>query len=318
MIALDSLRIAASALFLPHGPEEPPFAWIDLDAEAGRGAEAKPILPPRPIIGVGDRTHPLARWLDAVVEPPITLDRLARSILANPIAAGICVQLLRSIDRQSVADALLAESLGYGVLQAGAEHRRWLAGRDPPPAAAPGELRVERGGSELVLTLARPEAGNAIDRTLRDALRETFDAAALDSSLARIVLRGEGKAFCLGGDLAEFGTSTDPAKAHAIRMRTLPAHGIARVAHLLWVRVDGACVGAGVEMAAFAVHVAATPRAWFQLPELAMGLIPGAGGCVSLPRRIGRQRAALLMLSGRRIGARTALEWGLIDAIERD
>jgi len=47
-----------------------------------------------------------------------------------------------------------------------------------------------------------------------------------------------------------------------------------------------------------------------------MGLIPGAGGCVSVPRRIGRQRAAFMMLSGRRINAATALEWGLVDAIE--
>ena len=46
-----------------------------------------------------------------------------------------------------------------------------------------------------------------------------------------------------------------------------------------------------------------------------MGILPGAGGCVSVPRRIGRQRAALLMLSGRRIGARTASSWGLVDAL---
>jgi enoyl-CoA hydratase len=46
-----------------------------------------------------------------------------------------------------------------------------------------------------------------------------------------------------------------------------------------------------------------------------MGLIPGAGGCISIPRRIGRQRAALLALSGRRISAATALQWGLVDAI---
>ena len=52
-----------------------------------------------------------------------------------------------------------------------------------------------------------------------------------------------------------------------------------------------------------------------QLPELAMGILPGAGGCVSLTRRIGRQRTALMILSGRRIGARQALDWGLIDAI---
>ena len=54
------------------------------------------------------------------------------------------------------------------------------------------------------------------------------------------------------------------------------------------------------------------------MPELSMGLIPGAGGCVSVPRRIGRCRTAALVLSGRRINARTALDWGLIDAIVDD
>jgi enoyl-CoA hydratase/carnithine racemase len=71
-----------------------------------------------------------------------------------------------------------------------------------------------------------------------------------------------------------------------------------------------------LEIAAFAGRLTAMPDAWFQLPELAMGLIPGAGGCVSVPRRIGRQRAALMILSGKRINATTALRWGLIDAIE--
>jgi enoyl-CoA hydratase/carnithine racemase len=70
-----------------------------------------------------------------------------------------------------------------------------------------------------------------------------------------------------------------------------------------------------LEIAAFGNRVTATSNAWFQLPELVMGLIPGAGGCVSVPRRIGRQRAALMILSGRRVNAATALHWGLIDAI---
>ena len=71
-------------------------------------------------------------------------------------------------------------------------------------------------------------------------------------------------------------------------------------------------------MAAFARRITAGPRAWFQLPEIAMGVIPGAGGCISVPRRIGRQRAALMILSGRKIDARTALSWGLVDAIVED
>jgi enoyl-CoA hydratase/carnithine racemase len=79
--------------------------------------------------------------------------------------------------------------------------------------------------------------------------------------------------------------------------------------------VHGACVGAGVELPAFARRVVAAPDTWFQLPEVGMGLVPGAGGTASLPRRIGRQRTAWLALTGVRLPAATALEWGLVDAI---
>jgi len=174
---------------------------------------------------------------------------------------------------------------------------------------------VTRDGARLVLTLDDPERGNAIDRTLRDALYEAFSLAALDREIETIALRANGKAFSLGAELGEFGTTTDPATAHAIRGRTLPAHPAARCADRLAVHVQGACVGAGLELAAWAGRITATRAAWLQLPELAMGVLPGAGGCVSLSRRIGRQRTALMILSGKRISAAQALGWGLVDEL---
>jgi enoyl-CoA hydratase/carnithine racemase len=75
-------------------------------------------------------------------------------------------------------------------------------------------------------------------------------------------------------------------------------------------------VGSGVELAAFAGRVVAHPDTTFSLPELSMGLLPGAGGTVSLPGRIGRHRTAWLMLTGHRIDARTAQAWGLVDEID--
>ncbi|NNL65223.1 MAG: enoyl-CoA hydratase/isomerase family protein, partial [Myxococcales bacterium] len=79
------------------------------------------------------------------------------------------------------------------------------------------------------------------------------------------------------------------------------------------VRLHGACVGAGIELAAFAARVHAAEDAFFGLPEIGMGLVPGAGGTVGIPRRIGAQRAARWMLSGARLDRETALSWGLID-----
>ena len=109
----------------------------------------------------------------------------------------------------------------------------------------------------------------------------------------------------------------DMAKLSLRRDDRVP-RALAPIADKLDVHVQGGCVGAGLELAAYAARFTAAPDAWFQLPELAMGILPGAGGCVSLTRRIGRQRAALMMLSGKRISASTALGWGLIDAIAGD
>jgi len=80
-------------------------------------------------------------------------------------------------------------------------------------------------------------------------------------------------------------------------MTRSPARLLAAMTGRLRAEVHGACIGAGIELAAFAHHVIATPDAFFQLPEVGMGLIPGAGGTASLPRRIGRQRTAYLALT---------------------
>lgn len=290
-----------------------PFGVIDL---ADRAWDAAPIvLPPFPLLGLGPADHPLATRIDCLLEPPATLTGLAASISAHPHAARVLTGLLREIEDLPIAAALEAESLAYGLLQGSADHDLWLAQRVPQQSAPPGRLDMHRADDILRLTLDRPKALNAIDRALRDALREAFELAALDPEIARVELRGSGKAFSIGADLAEFGTTRDPATAHAIRMQTLPAHAIALVAHKLAVHIDGACIGAGLEMAAFAHRITASRSAWFQLPELAMGLIPGAGGCVSLARRIGRQRTALMVLSGKRVSAGQALEWGLVDEL---
>jgi enoyl-CoA hydratase/carnithine racemase len=151
---------------------------------------------------------------------------------------------------------------------------------------------------------------------MRDALCEALAIAVADASIARVVLRGAGPAFCSGGDLDEFGTLPDPATAHAVRCARHAGRLIAACGSRIQVHVHGACVGAGIELPAFAGRVVAAPDARFRLPELAMGLVPGAGGTASIPRRIGRQRAAEWALVGSEIDARTALAWGLVDALE--
>lgn len=292
-----------------------PLGLVDLQAfpaDTRIGA-----LPPFPLIGLGDAAHPLAPKLDAIVESPVSVEALVRQVSRAPRAAAVAAQLLRGIEGLPTEQALQFESSCYGLLQGSDEHARWLAARTASPrqSAAAGRIIVDRCGTELRIALDRPLSRNAIDRTMRDQLVEALSVAAADPEVRAISLRALGEAFSVGGDLEEFGTTRDPATAHLIRSRTSPALAIGARADRLNAHVQGACIGAGLEIAAFAARLTASSQAWFHLPELSMGLIPGAGGCVSVPKRIGRQRALLMILSGRRINAQTALRWGLIDAI---
>jgi hypothetical protein len=312
-VSIGEWTIDAARLWPGEAAWDGPIAFVDLDA--AREVSEVLALPPCPVIGLGDPGHPLAAALDAMVAPPVGAELLARQVLVAPQAAAVVVQLLRLLPSLSVEQGLTAESLAYAVLQGSAEHLAWRAGQVPVGKRTPGRVAAERDGTRLVLTLDHPESGNAIDRAMRDALYEAFSLAALDTEITAIELRANGKAFSLGAELSEFGTTTDPATAHAIRGSTLPARSAARCADRLEAHVQGACVGAGLELAAWARRITASREAWFQLPELAMGVLPGAGGCVSLSRRIGRQRTALMILSGKRISAAQALGWGLVDEL---
>jgi enoyl-CoA hydratase len=174
---------------------------------------------------------------------------------------------------------------------------------------------MQRSGDRLHLALNRPARRNAFSAAMRDALVEGLLLAEQDASIAEVILSGVGPAFCSGGDLDEFGSRPDPATAHAVRSSRSASALMARCAKRVRAELHGACVGAGIELPAFASRVVAKEGAFFQLPELALGLVPGAGGTVSLPRRIGRERTAWLALSGERIDAATARRWGLIDEI---
>jgi enoyl-CoA hydratase/carnithine racemase len=151
---------------------------------------------------------------------------------------------------------------------------------------------------------------------MRDELVTLLQVAAADPTVTSIALTGAGPSFCSGGDLSEFGSVPDPVSAHLIRTTRSVAPWLARCASRTTAVVHGACVGAGTELPAFVAQVVARPDATFQLPEVPMGLIPGAGGTVSLPRRIGRQRTAFLAITGTTIDSGTALAWHLVDRIE--
>jgi hypothetical protein len=271
------------------------------------------IVSPESGRSVGD----LARAFDLRIESADALARLVEPIHRYPQASLALVQLLRHNEALDVHEGLIAESLVYSTLQSGEEFARWREGRVARPRPEPERpvLRVSRTGVALDLVFDHPERHNAFGVSLRDALVEALQLAVSDESIEEIVLHANGPSFCSGGDLDEFGSLPDPATAHAVRSTRNPARLLARVAERTRAVVHGACIGAGVELPAFVAHVTARPDAFFQLPEVRMGLVPGAGGTVSLPRRIGRQRTALLAITGERVDVATALDWGLVDAV---
>lgn len=314
------MSLSVSLMQLGGAERFPEAPCLFVEASDSVLAEGGFIAPACPLVAVGTALGQAAKLADLVVPDAKAAEQVLGAIACNPRTAAVIVDLLRVLPALPLEQGLVAESFAYGLLQGSGEHAGWLAAQSELARSSEpeGTVRLERNGDELAIRMDRPWADNAIDRRMRDGLADAFELASLDPTITRAVLTGEGRSFSLGADLVEFGTTRDPAEAHHIRRRSLPAIWAARCADKLEARVQGACVGAGLELAAFARRVVAGPRAWFQLPEMAMGLLPGAGGCVSLTHRIGRQRTAELILTGKRLSARTALEWGLVDALVDD
>ena len=256
-------------------------------------------------------THVAANRLDGAVRA------IEAQVHACPNAASIFCQTLRLGETMTPSDALILESLAYSTLLRGAEFERWLAARPRGEKATPCRppLLIERQEHDLRIVIDRAETNNAMSAEVRDALVEALRQAGLDSSLRQVVLSGAGRSFSTGGELAEFGTTTDASLAHAVRVARSVAAEIFSLGQRIEVIAHGACIGAGVETMAAASRVSVQGPAFFQLPEIRMGLIPGAGGTVTLPRRIGRWRTAWMALSGKRIGREDALAWGLVDRL---
>ncbi len=291
-----------------------------------------------PVIAVGPLAHAAEFWLEnatftlteadtddrraiTVASIGSAIAELAARVDRWPQASAVCDDVLRSIDPAGPTLAgVVTESLAYSTLQAGPEFARWLAERGPvrmPVIADP--VQVEREGNSLHIKFNRPSRHNAFSNDARAALLEALAVAELDTSVDEVVLSGNGPSFCSGGDLAEFGTLSDPASAHLARTRHSPALVLdaltARLGPACRAEVHGQVLGSGLEMAAFCGRVVAQPDSVFGLPELSLGLIPGAGGTVSVTRRIGRWRTAYLVISGQTIDPARALAWGLVDAV---
>jgi hypothetical protein len=279
------------------------------------GAAADPELPgllaahPAATIAVFEGDAPALAVAFDLAGPPAALEGWLAAFRRAPQACTVLARLLRSEDR-----SLLTESLAYSALQAGTEHRAWLAGLPERAAPEPGpRVRVEATAGGTTITLTRSARHNAFDSRMREELCDALDAAR--ERPGEVLLRAEGPSFCSGGDLAEFGMLTDPVHAHLVRTGRSVAARMAGLGARTRALLHGWCIGAGVELTAFAARLVAAEDTRFRLPEAGFGLLPGAGGTVSLPARIGRQRTLDMAVTGRVLDARTALAWGLVDEV---
>jgi enoyl-CoA hydratase len=167
-----------------------------------------------------------------------------------------------------------------------------------------------------ILTLARPDRLNAISSEMADAIGDAVAGFAGDTGVRAIVVAGAGKAFCAGADIAEFGQFDRPAEFGTF---------IARLAASLDVlgscpkpsvaAVQGVALGGGLELA-LACDIRISEEATrLGVPEIKLGLLPGATGTARLPRLVPAPVARRMLLTGEPIGAEEALRFGLIAAV---
>jgi enoyl-CoA hydratase/carnithine racemase len=167
-----------------------------------------------------------------------------------------------------------------------------------------------------LLTLNRPQALNALNQDLRDAICERLGALAGDRSVRAVVITGDDRAFVAGADLKAMATATPESMA-------------AGRSHVIWdvlsdfekpliAAVRGFALGGGCELALACDIIIAGESAKFGLPEIKVGVMPGAGGLGRMIRSLGRPRAMLLALSAENVSGRQAADWGLVSEAVAD
>ncbi|KZC03624.1 Fatty acid oxidation complex subunit alpha [Methylobacterium radiotolerans] len=169
-------------------------------------------------------------------------------------------------------------------------------------------VRQEVDGGVAVLTLANPPV-NALGAALRAALDEALTQVIADVSVRAVVLAAEGKVFVGGADIGEFGKPQRPPSLPDIldQLDASPKPVVAAI--------GGAALGGGLELAMACHGRVAAPSARIGLPEIKLGIIPGAGGTQRLPRLIGPDAAFPMMLTGEPVSAEKAAALGIVDAV---
>ena len=173
---------------------------------------------------------------------------------------------------------------------------------------------VRREGSTLIATITRPEAMNALNAQVLLALDQLVAWVEIQTDIRAMVLTGAGaKAFVAGADIREFGELGAPEGAALARRGQKLFTRLESLAIPVIAAVNGFALGGGLELALACDFIIASDNAKFGLPECTLGLMPGYGGTVRLPRRVGTARALEMTLTGGMLSANEAFQIGLVN-----
>lgn len=174
---------------------------------------------------------------------------------------------------------------------------------------------VERDGPTAIIRINRPRKLNALNRPIFDAMMARLDDIERDESLRAAIITGTGRAFCAGADIGEYWRQGPGAFSEFQRLGRSLHQRIETLPQPVIAAVNGFALGGGFELALACDLIVAHEQAVFGLPEPTLGLIPGGGGTQRLTRAVGRYRAREILLTGRRLTAREAQEWGVVSAV---
>jgi len=183
-------------------------------------------------------------------------------------------------------------------------------------------VTLERRDGELRITLNRPDALNAWNKQLGADLLAAVREAAADDGVRAVVITGAGRAFSSGADLRAGFDATPEGHPDVETVLHDVYHpiitGLRELPKPVLARVNGPAVGIGCSLALVSDLIVAAESAYFLLAFVNIGLVPDGGSSLLLPERIGLARATEMAMLGERIGARQALEWGLINRVTAD
>ena len=178
------------------------------------------------------------------------------------------------------------------------------------------DLRVERSGHTLVLTLNRPAVLNAMTTSMSVAVGDALEDASEDDGIRSVILTGTGRAFCAGADIKESlaGRPELPARAKSWGFGGYVSHFISKPTIAA---VNGLALGLGMELMLASDLAVAHEKAAFSLPEVKIGTLAAGGGCFRIAQEVPRRTAMKLLFTGDSISADEALQLGRASCRER-